>query len=59
MACDGPEAADVGSACALDAGTDLMVAYTRNIGTVLVLGMTVREITLNLFAASIPKRILL
>jgi len=43
----------VGSACALEPGTDLVVPYARNIGTVLVLGMTAREIMLNLFAASI------
>ena len=50
MACDGQEAADVGSALALNAGTDFMVPYARDLGAVLVLGMTPREIMLNLFA---------
>ena len=50
MACDGQEAADVGSALALKSGTDFMVPYARDLGAVLVLGMTPREIMLNLFA---------
>jgi len=50
MPCDGQEAADVGSAYALRAGTDFVVPYARDLGAVLVLGMTPREVMLNLFA---------
>ena len=50
MAGDGQEAADVGSAWALKPGTDLLVPYARDLAAVLVLGMTTREIMLNLFA---------
>ena len=50
MACDGQEAADVGSAWALSPGTDFLVPYARDLAAVLVLGMTPREIMLNLFA---------
>ena len=50
MAGDGQEAADVGSAWALEQGTDLLVPYARDLASVLVLGMTVREVMLNLFA---------
>jgi len=50
MAGDGQEAADVGSAWALQPGTDLLVPYARDLAAVLVLGMTTQEIMLNLFA---------
>ena len=50
MAGDGQEAADVGSAWALIPGTDLLVPYARDLASVLVLGMTTREVMLNLFA---------
>jgi len=49
MPCDGQEAADVGSAYALCAGADFMVPYARNLSAVLALGMTPREVMLNLF----------
>ena len=50
MACDGQEAADVGSAYALRAGVDFLVPYARDLAVLLVLGMTPREVMLNLFA---------
>ena len=50
MAGDGQEAADVGSAWTLQPGTDLLVPYARDLAAVLVMGMTTREIMLNLFA---------
>lgn len=50
MACDGQEAADVGSAYALRPGVDFLVPYARDLAALLVLGMTPREVMLNLFA---------
>ena len=50
MACDGQEAADVGSAYALRAGLDFLVPYARDLAALLALGMTPREVMLNLFA---------
>ena len=50
MACDGQEAADVGSAYALRGGVDFLVPYARDLAAMLVLGMTPREVMLNLFA---------
>ncbi len=48
--CDGQEAADVGSAFALHAGTDFHLPYARDLAAVLVHGMTPREVMLHLFA---------
>lgn len=50
MSCDGQEAADVGSAYALRAGTDLVVPYARDLGVVLTLGMTPQQVMLHYFA---------
>ncbi|MFQ6026649.1 MAG: thiamine pyrophosphate-dependent dehydrogenase E1 component subunit alpha [Dehalococcoidia bacterium] len=50
MPCDGQEAADVGSAYALRAGIDLLLPYARDLGAILTLGMTSREVMLNLLA---------
>lgn len=50
MSCDGQEAADVGSAFALRAGTDLVVPYARDLGAVLALGMTPLQVMLHLLA---------
>ena len=50
MSCDGQEAADIGSAFALHAGTDLVVPYARDLGAVLTLGMTPRQVMLHLLA---------
>ena len=49
MPCDGQEAADVGSANALDQANDFIVPYARDLGAMLVKGMTTREVMLNLF----------
>ena len=50
MPCDGQEAGDVGSAFALDRTKDFIVPYARDLGAMLVKGMTAREVMLNLFA---------
>ncbi len=47
---DGHEAAQVGSACALDPDTDWLVPYYRDIGSVLVMGMSALDIMLGVFA---------
>ena len=46
----GQEAAQVGSACALRRGTDVALPYPRDLGVVLVLGMTPLEVLLSAFA---------
>ena len=50
MPSDGQEASDVASAYALDAQTDFIVPYARNLGAMLVKGMTSQEVMLNMFA---------
>jgi 2-oxoisovalerate dehydrogenase E1 component alpha subunit len=50
ISCQGHEAAQVGSALALDRGKDFALPYYRGLGTVLVMGMTPREVMLGLFA---------
>jgi len=52
MPCDGQEAADVASAYALRSKKDLIVPYARNIGAMLVKGMTPLEIMLSMFGKS-------
>lgn len=47
---DGHEAAQVGSARALDPDTDWLVPYYRDIGSVLVMGMSPLDIMLGVFA---------
>jgi 2-oxoisovalerate dehydrogenase E1 component alpha subunit len=47
---DGQEACQVASAYALDAGRDFVVPYYRDIGVVLTVGMTAREIMLGFLA---------
>lgn len=49
MLCDGQEAADVGSASALDQAKDFIVPYARDLGAMLVKDMTSLEVMLNLF----------
>jgi len=50
ISCRGHEAAQVGTAYALRKGTDFVVPYYRDIGVVLVMGMTPRDLMLSLFA---------
>lgn len=50
ISCQGHEATQVGSAWALDPGRDILHPYYRDIGMVLVFGMTPRELMLALFA---------
>jgi 2-oxoisovalerate dehydrogenase E1 component alpha subunit len=50
ISCQGHEAAQVGSALALERGKDFALPYYRGLGTVLVMGMTPREVMLGLFA---------
>ena len=47
---EGHEAAQVGSACALDPDNDWLVPYYRDIGSVLVMGMSPLDIMLGVFA---------
>ena len=49
MPCDGQEAADVASAYALDRDNDFIVPYARDLGAMLVKGMTTQEVMLNMF----------
>ena len=49
MPCDGQEAADVASAYALDRSNDFIVPYARDLGAMLVKGMTTQEVMLNMF----------
>jgi len=46
----GQEAAQVGAAMALKQGTDYLAPYYRDLGMMLVFGMTAREAMLNLLA---------
>lgn len=50
ISCQGHEAAQVGSAYALEPGKDWMCGYYRDLGVVLTLGMTPVEVMLGLFA---------
>ncbi|HEX6971293.1 MAG TPA: thiamine pyrophosphate-dependent dehydrogenase E1 component subunit alpha, partial [Limnochordia bacterium] len=50
VACTGQEAAQVGAACALRPGVDIALPYYRDVGVMLVLGMTLEELMLNEFA---------
>ncbi len=47
VTCEGHEAAQVGSACALRPGHDFALPYYRDMAVVLTLGMTAREVMLN------------
>jgi len=49
MPSDGQEASDVASAYALDTQVDFIVPYARNLGAMLVKGMTSQEVMLNMF----------
>jgi 2-oxoisovalerate dehydrogenase E1 component alpha subunit len=50
ISCQGHEAAQVGAAFALDRGKDFTLPYYRGLATVLVMGMTPREVMLAIFA---------
>ncbi len=50
ISCQGHEAAQVGAAFALTRGKDFTLPYYRGLGTVLVMGMTPREVMLSVFA---------
>jgi 2-oxoisovalerate dehydrogenase E1 component alpha subunit len=50
ISCQGHEAAQVGAAFALQRGKDFTLPYYRGLGTVLVMGMTPREVMLAVFA---------
>ena len=50
ISCQGQEAAQVGSAYALDRRKDFFLPYYRDLGVVLVAGVTLREVMLGLFA---------
>lgn len=50
ISCQGHEAAQVGAAFALERGKDFTLPYYRGLGTVLVMGMTPREVMLAIFA---------
>src|SRR4026209_1714691 len=50
ISCQGHEAAQVGAAFALRRGKDFTLPYYRGLGTVLVMGMTPREVMLAIFA---------
>jgi 2-oxoisovalerate dehydrogenase E1 component alpha subunit len=50
ISCQGHEAAQVGSAFALQAGQDVVFPYYRDVGVVLTLGMTARDLMLAVFA---------
>ncbi|MBE3596511.1 MAG: thiamine pyrophosphate-dependent dehydrogenase E1 component subunit alpha [Hydrogenibacillus sp.] len=50
ISCQGHEAAQVGAAMALHAGVDFVLPYYRDLGVVLTLGVTPREIMLGAFA---------
>lgn len=49
ISCQGHEAAQVGAAFALKSGKDFVLPYYRGLGTVLVMGMTPREVMLAIF----------
>ncbi len=50
ISCQGHEAAQVGAALALERGKDFTLPYYRGLGTVLVMGMTPRDVMLAIFA---------
>ncbi len=50
ISCCGHEAAQVGSALALRPGTDWVLPYYRDLGVMLVLGMTAREVMVQFLA---------
>lgn len=50
ISCQGHEAAQVGAAFALRRGKDFTLPYYRDLGIVLVMGMTPREVLLGVFA---------
>ena len=50
ISCQGQEAAQVGSAYALDRHKDFFLPYYRDLGVVLVQGMTMRDVMLGVFA---------
>ncbi len=50
ISCQGHEAAQIGAAFALERGKDFTLPYYRGLGTVLVMGMTPREVMLAIFA---------
>lgn len=50
ISCQGHEAAQVGAAFALQRKKDFTLPYYRGLGTVLVMGMTPREVMLGIFA---------
>ena len=50
ISCQGHEAAQVGSALALRSGQDVVFPYYRDVGVVLTLGMTPRDLMLAFFA---------
>jgi 2-oxoisovalerate dehydrogenase E1 component alpha subunit len=50
ISCQGHEAAQVGAAYALERGKDITLPYYRGLATVLVMGMTPREVMLAIFA---------
>ena len=50
ISCQGHEAAQVASACALRPGKDWIVGYYRDLGVMLGIGMTPAEVMLGLFA---------
>jgi len=50
VSCQGHEGAQVGSAWAIAKGHDLVLPYYRDLGVVLTVGMTAREVLLGVFA---------
>jgi 2-oxoisovalerate dehydrogenase E1 component alpha subunit len=50
ISCQGHEAAQVGAAFALERGKDFISPYYRGLGTVLVMGMSPRDVMLAVFA---------
>lgn len=50
ISCQGQEAAQVGSAYALDRHKDFFLPYYRDLGVVLVQGMTLKDVMLGVFA---------
>jgi 2-oxoisovalerate dehydrogenase E1 component alpha subunit len=50
ISCQGQEAAQVGSAYALDRHKDFFLPYYRDLGVVLVQGLTLRDVMLGVFA---------
>lgn len=50
ISCQGHEAAQIGAALALERGKDFTLPYYRGLGSVLVMGMTPRDVMLAIFA---------